>query len=272
MEYFWYGVFLVFGSIVGSFLNVVIYRLHTGKSLNGRSHCMSCGKTLSWKELFPIISWIVLKGRCWGCSSHIPSRFFIVELISGLSFMLVWHLFAPLYVLLGLNLLLISLFVVIAVYDIRHTIIPDELSILVGVTAILFMGYEYALTRDIAYTFYQVLAGLGVGGFFGGLYYLSKGKWMGLGDAKLALSLGAIVGHAGAFSVVVFSFWVGAGVSLVLIGVQKLLKKGKTGLRFLGHPYTIKSEIPFAPFLILGFLLVHYFHADIFDITHALFF
>ncbi len=187
-------------------------------------------------------------------------------------FVLVWHLYAPNYLFVGLNLVLVVLLIIVLVYDIRHTIIPDELSIIIGGVALVFIGVTAFLSQEWIEVLYQILAGLGVGGFFGGLWYISKGKWMGLGDAKLGLSLGAIVGPAAAFSVVVFSFWIGAVISLVLIGTQKFLKKGKTGLRFLNTTLTIKSEIPFAPFLILGFLLVHFFHADIFDITYILFF
>mgnify|MGYP003395011521 CR=1 FL=1 len=92
------------------------------------------------------------------------------------------------------------------------------------------------------------------------------------GDAKLAFPLGVTVGLGGVFSMVVLSFWIGAGVSLILLGLQRLLKRGKPALHFLSSPLTIKSEVPFAPFLILGFLMVQFLHADIFNITYSLFF
>ena len=262
----------VFGTIIGSFLNDVIYRLHTGRSLDGRSHCMSCGKILSWRELFPVFSYMLLRGKCRGCEAYIPSRYFVVEVLTGLLFMLMWHVFSGDILLLALNLLLASLFVIIAVYDVRHTIIPDELSVGVGIIALAYVGYGYVIEQNTFEMLMSIVAGLGAGGFFAGLWYLSKGRWIGLGDAKLALPLGIIVGLGDAFSMVVLSFWVGAILSLLALGVRYLAKKWKTHLRFTTFPRTMGSEIPFAPFLILGFLLVHVFQVNIFDITYALFF
>lgn len=272
MEIFLYGVVFIFGTIIGSFLNVVLYRLHTGKSLNGRSHCMTCGKTLSWYELFPIFSYLSQGGRCRGCAAHIPSRYIIVELCTGISYMLIWHLFFANYFFLLVYFIFISLFVLIVVYDIRHTIIPDELTLMVGGVALFIMGYEYILTGDVMNSVYRIVAGLGASFFFWGLWYISKGRWIGFGDAKLAIPLGVIAGLGDVFSMVVLSFWIGAAVSLTLLGIEKILKGGKTNLHFIASPITMKSEIPFAPFLILGFIVVHFFHADIFEITYALFF
>ncbi len=272
MEIFWYVMIFIFGAIIGSFLNVVLYRLHTGKSLDGRSHCMSCGKTLAWYELFPIISYLSQRGRCRGCSSYIPSRYLIVELLTGLSYVALWYFFAYDFILLGLYFALVAILVLILVYDIRHTIIPDELTLLVGGIAVAFLGYEAFLEKDFILTLTHVGVGLIGAFFFWGLWFVSKGRWIGLGDAKLALPLGMIVGLGGVFSMVVLSFWIGAVISLTLLGLERLLKRGKPTLHFLTTPLTIKSEVPFAPFLIVGFLLVQLLHADIFEITYALFF
>ena len=261
----------IFGAIIGSFLNVVLYRLHTGKSLDGRSHCMSCGKILAWYELFPVVSYLLQRGKCRGCGAYVPVRYLVVELLTGLSFVAVWYLFASNLLLLVLYLVLVSVFVVIVVYDIRHTIIPDELTLMVGAVALIFLGYEFILTKDVVLTLMSVLAGSSASFFFWGLWFISKGKWIGFGDAKLALPLGMMVGLGGVFSMVVLSFWIGAAISLTLLGFERALKRGKTNLHFLRSPLTIKSEVPFAPFLIAGFLLVQFLHADIFDITYALF-
>jgi leader peptidase (prepilin peptidase)/N-methyltransferase len=272
MEMTSYVIAFIFGTIIGSFLNVVIYRLHTGKSLNGRSHCMSCGEELYWYELFPIVSYLFLRGRCGACSAHIPSRYFTVELLTGLSFLVVWHYFSYNLFLLAVHLILVAILMIILVYDMRHTIIPDELTIAVGAVALMLLGYTFYETRDVASALLSIGAGLCAAFFFWGLWFMSKGRWIGLGDAKLALPLGVVVGIGGVFSMVVLSFWIGAGVSLLLLGLERLLKRGKTHLHFLASPLTIKSEVPFAPFLIAGFLLVHILHADIFTITYALFF
>lgn len=267
-----YGIIFILGGIIGSFLNVVIYRLHTGRSLNGRSHCMSCGESLYWYELFPILSYLFLLGRCGACSAHIPSRYLVVEVLTALLFVLTYSVFAGDIVLLVLNFALVAVLVVVVVYDMRHTIIPDELSVLIGAGAFCVVLYEYLQAGSWEEVLTRVLAGAGAGFFFWGLWYISKGRWIGLGDAKLALPLGVIVGASGVFSMVVLSFWVGALLSLLLLGIGRLLKKGKTNLHFLSVPLTIKSEVPFAPFLVLGFLLVHFFHANIFNIMYTLLF
>jgi len=183
-----------------------------------------------------------------------------------------WNLFLGNLLYFTFYALLISLLILIVVYDIRHTIIPDELTIGIGLLAVLLIVYELWVTTDYTTMFYRIVAGVAAATFFWGLWYVSKGKWIGLGDAKLALPLGAIVGIGGVFSMVVLSFWVGAIISISLLVIQTLLKKGKTHLRFLSAPITIKSEVPFAPFLAIGFLLAQLFHADIFDITYTLFF
>lgn len=271
MDTFIYAAVFMFGTIIGSFLNVVIYRLHTGRSLNGSSHCMSCGKMLAWFELFPVLSYVLLRGKCRGCSSYIPSRYLMVELLTGALYLLVWHLYAGNIVLTILNAVLVSALVVIAVYDIRHTIIPDEMTVLIGTVAAAFLAYQLYLGATIASLVPSLGAGVIAFVFFGGLWYISKGRWLGFGDAKLALPLGVIVGLGGVFSMIVLSFWVGAAITLVLLTIERISKKGKTYLHFLSAPLTIKSEVPFAPFLMLGFLLVHFFYANIFIITQKLF-
>ncbi len=272
MDLFWYGVLFTLGAVIGSFLNVVIYRMHTGRSLNGRSHCMSCGKVLSWHELFPVFSYLYLRGACKGCSAYIPPRYLMVEILTGLLFALVWHLYAFDPVLLVLNLLLVSVCVVMLVYDIRHMIIPNELSILVGIIATMFLGYFVGTGGEVALVLGHVVASLSAAFFFWALWFVSKGRWIGFGDVKLALPFGFLVGLEGVFSMVVFSFWIGAIVSITLLGLERLTKRGKIRLHFLASPLTIKSEVPFAPFFIAGFLLVHLLHADIFTLTYTIFF
>lgn len=262
----------IFGAIVGSFLNVVIYRFHTGKSLNGRSHCMSCGTTLHWYELFPIFSYLRLGGKCRSCNSYIPSRYLVVELITASVFVLLYFFLKSTPLLFFCNSILFSILIVIVVYDMRHMIIPDELSMSVGVVALVLLTLSVVTQNDWSTVLPSIMAGLGAATFFWSLWFVSKGRWVGLGDAKLALPLGMIVGLSGVYSMVIFSFWIGAAVSVTLLATERILEKGKTHLHFLATPLTIKSEVPFAPFLIAGFALVHIFHADIFKITYELFF
>ncbi len=114
-------VFIVFGFgvIIGSFLNVYIYRFHTGKSLAGSSHCLSCAALLRWYDLFPLLSYVCLCGRCRACGCKIPMRYFWVELLTGCLFVgSLW--IASGWIELLIWFFIFSLLVVIAVYDLYH--------------------------------------------------------------------------------------------------------------------------------------------------------
>ena len=160
-----------------------------------------------------------------------------------------------------------SVILVIVVYDMRHTIIPDEAVIALTALAFILLGYKiFAGIPDQTFL-NHILSGFGASAFFGSLWYVSKGRWIGLGDAKLAFPFGIVVGFPLVFSTVILSFWIGAVLMLLILGVQKLLKKWKTKLSFLSQTLTIKSEVPFAPFLVLGYIFTHLLGINIFDIT-----
>jgi len=255
-------IFLVLGLIIGSFLNVYLYRFHTGKSLSGRSHCLSCGTTLKPYELIPLISYLTLFGRCRTCSSFIPVRYFLVEILTGLMFVLVALTFTdPVKILL--ILLFVSVLIVVAVYDFYHMIIPDELVRVLLVVALAFQSYQWWLTADF-YQFLFSLVGACAGSLFlYSLWHFSGGKWVGFGDVKLVFPLGLIVGWFGVFSMLVLSFWIGATIGLAIIGLQTLKQRGQRHLRFLPQRLTIKSAVPFAPFLILGCIGVLFFGINV---------
>lgn len=259
------------GAIIGSFLNVLIYRMHTGRSLSGRSHCMTCGTTLTWKELVPLLSYVIQAGRCVSCRAHIPSRYFVIELATGVVFAsLLW--FAGSDVLyFALLSTLASILIVLFLYDIRHLIIPDELTLSVLFISILMVVYRYGETNDPQIFMESLIGGSVAFLFFWALWKLTRGKGIGFGDAKLAFPLGLLVGLLPALSMIVLSFWIGAGVSLMLMLLGRFLKQGKTSLRFLRTPLTMKSEVPFAPFLILSFCATYFFHANILSIIERLF-
>ena len=221
----WYQYTLValLGLIIGSFLNVVIYRYHTGRSLNGSSHCLSCGDTLRWFELFPLVSYLCLRGRCGSCGCTIPIRYFLVELSTALLFVAVFAQFS-FSLLLPFSLLLIAVLMIVSVYDMYHLVIPNELVVSLSILAVVHFVLVYGFTWNEKALLLHGTAAIGAFLFYGGLWFVSKGTWIGFGDAKLAIPLGFILGTPAVFSFVVFSFWVGAGVSLLLMGVPALIK------------------------------------------------
>lgn len=260
--YFVSTVAFIFGLIIGSFLNVYIYRFHTGKSLAGSSHCLSCRTPLRFYELFPLFSYLGLRGRCLTCSALIPSRYFWVELATGILFCLVVNLFTDVY-LWPLLFILMATLVVVSVYDLAHFIIPDVFVVFLSAIALVYGGYTFYLSGD----YYPLISGIGASmvafSFFAGLWWFSSGRWLGFGDAKLAVPLGFMVGIVGVFSMIALSFWIGTIISVVILIWQRYGKRGQLSFRGGARPLTIKSEVPFAPFLILGFLTVFLFGVDV---------
>ena len=270
-------IFLL-GIIIGSFLNVVIYRFNTGKSfVKGRSICMSCNKSLRWYELIPLFSFLIQSGKCRRCATKISHQYPIVELGTGLIFVLLAFHFLPILSIsywsfiffLSLFAFIFSLLIVISVYDIRHKIIPDKLVyiyIIVSFLSIFIVSSSSGLSFSLP-SLLAILSGPIVALPFAFLWLISKGKWMGLGDAKLILGIGWMLGPILALSALVIAFWIGAIVGLFVIffsrNLSQLDKTGKVGM---------KTEIPFAPFLIIGTLIVFLFNLDIVSLANLIHF
>ncbi len=226
----------VFGVIIGSFLNVVILRLNTGLSVvYSGSRCFSCGKRLSWHELIPIFSFLVQKGRCRNCQSGISWQYPLVEFFTGLLFWAIFFKFFPDFISIVFYWLIVGLFIVIGVYDIRHQIIPDKI-----VYPLIFLSFGHWFLADKSLAGF--LTGIIFFAFFFLLWLASKGRWMGLGDAKIALASGWLLGFINGLLSLLISFWTGA-----FIGVFLLLFASKT--------FKLKSRIPFGPFLAFGTII-----------------
>lgn len=275
----WLSIF-VFGTVIGSFLNVVILRYNTGESIvSGKSACFSCAESLSWHEMFPVLSFFALRGKCGNCKSKISWQYPLVEFFTGLLFLSIYLKFNGFYFLnsnsphlfsLG-NLVsrhfyfyyfaIFSLLVVITVYDLRHKIIPD---LLVFSFAFISLAWLIAseITSHVGLANWDLAAGPILALPFFLMWFFSGGRWIGLGDAKLALGMGWFLGLISGISAVILGFWIGAAVSLALLLLQKL--------NLMSKSLTIKSEIPFAPFLILGLLAVFFFGFDAMGLSNLL--
>lgn len=270
-------IFLL-GTIIGSFLNVVIYRFNTGKSIvKGRSICMTCNRNLRWYELIPILSYLLQSGKCRRCKDSISFQYLIVEFITGLIFVVVAYHFLPILIVsywaylffVVLFVFIFSLLIVISVYDLRHKIIPDKLVYLFIIISFLsifvvYTGSGLSLSWPPLLTLFS---GLIFATPFAFLWFISKGRWMGLGDAKLILGIGWLLGPMLSFSALIIAFWAGAIVSLFIMFFSRILfrinKIGKIGM---------KTEIPFAPFLIIGTLIAFFFNLDIYSLVDLLHF
>ncbi|MES3005797.1 MAG: prepilin peptidase [Patescibacteria group bacterium] len=282
MNVFFVVAIFILGTIIGSFLNVVLYRYNTGKGIGGRSQCFSCRRTLTWIDLVPVFSYLFLGGKCRSCRSKISMQYPAVELLTGIlfvaSYLIDAHLFllAPTMFLYELiyHLIVMSFLVLIIVYDIKHKIIPDAFAYSFALVAVLhlFVGIDSGggiiLLQPQAW---DMLAGAILAFPFYILWLVSGGRWMGLGDAKLALGIGWFLGLTAGITAIVVSFWIGAAISILLLLAIKMVKglRKEVSASFRSKlPYlTIKSEVPFAPFLIIGLLSVFFFRYTIFSTT-----
>lgn len=296
------GVFSAFyfilGAIIGSFLNVLILRYNTNKSNGGRSACMSCGRQLSALDLIPIMSWVMLRGRCRSCTSRISWQYPLVELTLAILFLAVSLKLLPLQET-AFALLLSTLFLFVVVYDLKHLIIPVWPMRIITALAFASLFVDLPTLTLVTPNLWDALMGPALFSFFALLFVATRGRGVGFGDAKLSLSIGWLLGFPEALYAFMLAFWIGAvvGVALLLYSKrserrkQKYLVEAETTsiavttsdmgkgvtiahLRrvYLAHTATPlwhgKSEVPFAPFLALGTALVYFFHSHILSVAN----
>ncbi len=244
-----------FGLIVGSFLNVVVLRMRAGRNfVTGRSSCPHCGHTLRWYDMVPVVSWVVLRGRCRDCRKPVSWQYPAVELLTGLVFGLSFALaeFRTIadVITFALWLYIAGSLIVLAIYDLRWYLLPDKvlLPLIVPATAIL-IG-SAANSGSLAVLWKPVLAGLA----FGGVFYLaaavSDGKWMGGGDIKLAFVMGLLLGIQKTALAMLIAFNAAAIIGLFLIAIGRKKRS---------------EHIPFGPFLIAGTFVAYWFGVTIID-------
>jgi prepilin signal peptidase PulO-like enzyme (type II secretory pathway) len=250
----------IFGLILGSFANVLILREERSESIGGRSHCVNCARTLRWYELVPVLSFFVLQGRCRTCGSSISWQYPLVEILVALG--IVGIAVAPVsFLTKALGIPIFFLLVCIAVYDVRTTYIPNRWAYL-----FVFFAFGAGALRVLPMHPIDVgmfiIAGPLVASPLFLLWAASRGRWMGLGDGKLALGFGWLLGIIPGFVALALAFVSGAVVGLLLIGITRF---SRTSMGF-----TMKSEVPFGPFLIIGLCIVWFSQLYKYDILTTL--
>jgi prepilin signal peptidase PulO-like enzyme (type II secretory pathway) len=239
----------ILGAAMGSFANATAWRLkHKRDFVKERSECEFCHHALGASDLIPIISWLWLKGKCRYCHKKISPGHLIVELLTAVLFAasyLWWpgglHNTAA-YAQFGFWLVYVVGIVLLGVYDLKWLLLPDKivfpligLSIVGTVVGRVWLGHEgFSALVDVG-------AGITVfAGFLGALFAFSKGRWVGLGDVKLAIFMGIVLGVPNAVLALLGSYYIGAFVTAPLLMSKKL---------------TLKSQVPFGPFLLASFWL-----------------
>jgi len=262
------SLIFVFGLFIGSFLNCVIYRMEMRDKggitsfaqgrprrkafgfLRGRSFCPNCKHTLSWIDLIPIFSFLFLKGKCRHCGKRISWQYPLVEIATGLLFLLIFNFqsvpqTSP-RVYFYYWVLISCFLIIIFVYDLKHYIIPDKIIFPAIAIAVLYRLFEILNFGywDLIGIINPLVAGMGGAMFFLIIVLVSRESWMGMGDVKLAILMGLLLGFPNILVSLFFAFLIGA-----IIGIGLIILKKKT----------LKSEVPFGPFLILGAYIALFF-------------
>jgi len=226
----------IFGLVVGSFLGAYTFRYPRGISvLKGRSICPKCKKNLAWHDNIPVLSFLLLKGRCRNCSKSISLRYPLIEIATALGFVGIWFLSLEPVFLIFL-ILIFSLLVVIFVIDLEQKIVPDE---------VVFAGFGltvfYLLLISPSTLFTSLAAGFGAALFLLLVHLATRGRGMGLGDVKFAVFAGTFLGWPIVPIWLFTAFLTGAVVGTILV----LAKKASFG-----------KQIAFGPFLVISLIIV----------------
>jgi len=243
---FFYALIFIFGLIIGSFLNCVIYRLETSKSfLKGRSFCPHCNHKLALFDLIPVFSFICLKGKCRYCAKKISLQYPLVEIVTGFLFLLTAIYFGIDSFLMFFLFLLLPFLIVIFVYDFKHYIIPDRVVYpAIGLT----LFYQLLSNKSLDIILNPLFSAFSAASFFIIIILFSKGRWMGWGDVKMGFLMGLLLGSPNIILALVLSVFSGALVGVLLIILEKK---------------TLKSQVPFGPFLIFGTFIAMFWGVEV---------
>ncbi len=224
MDYIIYIFIFLFGTIIGSFINCLIYRLHENKTLGGRSFCPKCKHKIAWYDNLPVISFLFLKAKCRHCKQKISWQYPIVEFITGVLFLIVFIINCKLNIINCLQIinyklqieilrdfLIISIMIVIFLYDLKYYLILDKVTlpaILVFSAINLFLGMSWQN---------MLISGIIGGSFFLIQFVVSKGKWIGGGDIRLGVLMGVILGWPMVILAIFLAYIIGSVISVGLV-------------------------------------------------------
>jgi leader peptidase (prepilin peptidase)/N-methyltransferase len=228
---------IILGLIIGSFLNVVIYRLPIKKSVVfPRSSCPECQNLISFYDNIPVISFLILRGRCRRCKSRISIQYPLVEILTAFSFWLTFHVYGDSILYTVFTSLFLCFLIVLALIDLEHMILPDELTLGGGLIFLLFSFFNPEISFWDAFA-----SAFGAALVFAGLYFfylkVRKIEGLGFGDVKMMIFLGAFLGSKKLLVALLLSSFFG----LIVGGFLIIFKKKN-----------LKFQLPFGTFLGLG--------------------
>lgn len=250
-------IVIIFGLIVGSFLNVVIHRVPREESIvTPGSHCPACGKPVMFYDNIPVLSFIILGGKCRRCKTSIPVRYPLVELFTAFSFWLAYYFyFQEMPVYAGFTAIFLCLLIALALIDLEHQILPDELTLGGAVVFLVYAFFNPVITPVNA-----IATALGSALVFAGIYFfylkVRKIEGLGQGDIKMMLLLGAFLGVDRLVIAVMLASFAG-----LFVGLFFIIFKGKN----------LKLKLPFGTFLSLGAYISHFWGLTILKAIRTLY-
>ena len=251
-------IIFIFGIVIGSFLNVLIYRLPIGLDfVKINSMCTTCKHRLHWYDLFPLFSWIFLGGKCRYCKAKISVQYPIVEALNGISYVLIYFFLCGGNAIEGLNFKLLgymvvaSCLIVTAWIDFKHQIIPDSMWISIFVGGI-FIVIDSVINGEFSkeYIITKVIGLFAISGLFLIIGLVSGGRAMGGGDVKLMAAAGFVLG----WKAVIVSLFLGAFAGVIFAIGRKIISKKE-----------MRGVIPFGPFLAIGIIVSAFIGEKIFN-------
>ena len=237
------------GLCVGSFLNVVIYRLPNGMSLSRpASHCTRCGYTLKWYDNIPVLSYVLIGGRCRNCRERISPRYITVEILNALLWLLSVYLFFGKSIwYMGAAAVVSSLLICVFFIDLEHMLIFNRFHVLIALCGVVTM-----FTDDLTAWTDHLIGALAGAGVFAALYFASvailQREGLGFGDVKYAFAAGLLLGWQKLILAILIASVTG---SVCMIAANRISKADK------------HTEYPFGPFLVLGTLTAMFFGNEI---------
>lgn len=247
----------IFGLVIGSFLNVVIYRVPARRTLMGRSYCPKCDHLIRGIDNVPVFSWLFLQGKCRDCQAPISFRYPAVELFTAFAWMGItyWALMREALPMLPLMLILASASIALAMIDFDTMTLPNRITYPLFVITAAYLPILAMVTGQFSALSNAGIGALIYGGFFFLLWFVTGGRGLGFGDVKLSPTLGALIGWfaaaPGAIVALAAAFIVG-GIPAGILMATGVIKRG--------------TPIPFGPMLILGAWIGTLFGPEIADL------
>lgn len=252
MELYIYIIIAIIGLLIGSFLNVCIYRIPRDESISfPPSHCFSCKNQLKPKDLVPVFSYAFLKGKCRYCGEKVSIQYPLIELLNSLVYLLLFAHFG-LSLEFGFYAVLASTLIVVSIIDYYHQLIPNKLVIFTLITGIIYRLTTYfVLDESLIEILKQSILGFLIGGGFYLLIFIVSNGNMGGGDIKLMAALGVWLGTLDTVLAIFLTFMIGAVISVFLLATKIKSRK---------------DAIPFGPFIIIGSFLTILYKTEILDL------